>query len=72
MFIFSSCFISRTWRRRYEHEIFIAIYDRKMNGIENLHAHNFVCTNGNFAGCNARVTLLRNFNRLMDLRQGDK
>jgi transformation/transcription domain-associated protein len=57
-------------------EIFLAIYDGKLNEIENLHAqtaqlclYKWQLLPSLHAGCNAHVTLLRNFNRLVDIRE---
>ena len=57
-------------------EIFLAIYDGKLNEIENLHAqtaqlclYKWQLLPSVHAGCNAHVTLLRNFNRLVDIRE---
>lgn len=57
-------------------EIFLAIYDGKLNEIENLHAqtaqlclYKWQLLPPVYAGCNAHLTLLRNFNRLVDIRE---
>jgi transformation/transcription domain-associated protein len=57
-------------------EIFLAIYDGKLNEIENLHAqtaqlclYKWQLLPPVSAGCNAHVALLRNFNRLVDIRE---
>jgi len=57
-------------------EIFLAIYDGKLNEIENLHAqtaqlclYKWQLLPPVFAGCNAHVSLLRNFNRLVDIKE---
>ncbi len=57
-------------------EIFLAIYDNKLNEIENLHAqtaqlclYKWQLLPSMNAGCNAHVGLLRHFNRLVDIRE---
>ena len=57
-------------------EIFLSIYDGKLNEIENLHAqtaqlclYKWQLLPPVFAGCNSHVFLLRNFNRLVDIRE---
>jgi transformation/transcription domain-associated protein len=57
-------------------EIFLAIYDEKLHDIENLHAqtaqlclYKWQLLPSVFSGCNAHLTLLRYFNRLVDVRE---
>lgn len=57
-------------------EIFLAISDNKLNEIENLHAqtaqlclYKWQLLPPIFAGCNAHIALLHDFNRLVDIRE---
>ncbi len=57
-------------------EIFLSIYDGKLNEIENLHAqtaqlclYKWQLLPPVSAGCNTHISLLRNFNRLVDIRE---
>lgn len=57
-------------------EIFLAIYDEKLNEVENLHAqtaqlclYKWQLLPSLFSGCNTHIELLRNFNRLVDIRE---
>ncbi len=57
-------------------EIFLAISDGKLNEIENLHAqtaqlclYKWQLLPPIFSGCNAHLSLLHNFNRLVDIRE---
>ena len=60
-----------------EHDfLFLALLERSLENLETSidGKINWIVTfaSGKFARCNAHVILLRNFNRLVDLREGDK